>query len=180
MPIRWPTSSGRWCPSAEAVGAHVPSIGELLPQIRSAFGRADRSTGGVPIQRIHGDLQLGQTLRTLTGWAIIDFEGEPSKSLAVRRAMHSPLRDVAGMLRSFDYAANHFPLVDAAHSDQLEYRALEWAEPAIETRSATATPAPSRVVTRAMTWRSIVRSVSKLDKAVYEGGVRGAHIVPVG
>ena len=115
---------GSMMSSAEAVGAHVPSIGELLPQIRGAFGRADRSTGGVPIQRIHGDLQLGQTLRTLTGWAIIDFEGEPSKSLAVRRAMHSPLRDIAGMLRSFDYAANHS---GGASDSQHAYRAQEWA-----------------------------------------------------
>ncbi|SDP30743.1 maltokinase [Nakamurella panacisegetis] len=115
---------GSMVASAEAVGAHVPSIGELLPEIRTAFSRADRASGGVRVQRIHGDLQLGQTLRTLTGWAIIDFEGEPSKPLAVRRAMHSPLRDIAGMLRSFDYAANHS---GGASDSQHAYRAQEWA-----------------------------------------------------
>ncbi|MGH7484542.1 MAG: hypothetical protein ACRD2I_04365, partial [Vicinamibacterales bacterium] len=60
--------------------------------------------GGFQKIRVHGDYHLGQTLKTSSGFAIIDLEGEPSKPLEARREKRCALKDVAGMIRSFDYA----------------------------------------------------------------------------
>jgi maltokinase len=112
---------------ARATAATVPEVEAALPAIEAVFRAAGNSPAPALIQRIHGDLHLGQVLRVLVGgWAILDFEGEPLKSLADRRALHSPLRDVAGMLRSFDYAAHH-SLVGRDPDAQHSYRAAEWA-----------------------------------------------------
>jgi trehalose synthase-fused probable maltokinase len=85
-----------------------PVLGPLRAMRDRVVARFDRlrtlPAGGL-LTRIHGDLHLGQLLRVDTGWVILDFEGEPDRTPAQRRELSTPLRDVAAMLRSFDYAA---------------------------------------------------------------------------
>ncbi|MFJ6083443.1 maltokinase [Streptomyces sp. NPDC092369] len=94
----------------ESAAQAVPALRPYVLGLHSAFeALADLAAEGHTwtAQRIHGDLHLGQCLRSADGeWSLIDFEGEPSKPLAERRLPQPVARDVAGMLRSFDYAAH--------------------------------------------------------------------------
>ena len=105
------------------------------------------------VQRVHGDFHLGQVLRSADGWTIIDFEGEPLKTLDERRRPDSVWRDVAGMLRSFDY-------VRGAHPDPTSAQASAWSSAAQAAFLAgyCEEAAPDRPVLDAYV----------LDKAVYE------------
>ncbi len=103
-----------------------PRLLELLRAVGAAAPSGARS-------RIHGDYHLGQVLIAQADVAIIDFEGEPARSLAERRAKSSPLRDVAGMLRSFDYAAsmaleNHHRAFGAGDDEAARARVRVWRE----------------------------------------------------
>jgi len=112
--------------------AVVPDLAPHADRLRTVFGRV-ADLGGLEVQRIHGDLHLGQTLRTSKGWKIVDFEGEPAKPLAERTLPDSPWRDVAGMLRSFDYAPRSVEHSQASGESDAELvelrrmRAGEWA-----------------------------------------------------
>ena len=87
--------------------AVVPALRDHESRIRAAYDAVGRLDIPVAVQRIHGDYHLGQVLRAGHGWVALDFEGEPAVPLTLRRAPAPALRDVAGMLRSFDYAARH-------------------------------------------------------------------------
>jgi maltokinase len=105
----------------------VPGLGEFADALTAVYRGLAELTESITLQRIHGDLHLGQALRTVQRWVIIDFEGEPMGSIESRRDFDSPLRDIAGMLRSFDYAAYH-RVLEAGWDQQLRYRASEWAD----------------------------------------------------
>ena len=108
----------------------APGLVPYTSVLRSAYDALEE-VKELRVQQIHGDLHLGQTLRTARGWKLVDFEGEPAKHLAERMLPDSPWRDVAGMLRSFDYAPR---VVERTWSDGLDdeaelrtTRAAEWA-----------------------------------------------------
>jgi maltokinase len=119
--------------------------------------------GGIGrVIRHHGDFHLGQTLLAADEWVVLDFEGEPARSLPERRRKRSPLRDVAGMLRSFAYAASASQLLrDVAPPADWETRAraefLEGYRRAIEP---TLVPSSSSM--------DKLLAVFELEKAVYE------------
>ncbi len=107
--------------------AAVPELAKYTEMIGDTYSRLAKLKGPFPVQRVHGDYHLGQVLRTETGWVVLDFEGEPARPLAERRARSSPLRDVAGMLRSFDYAARHQLVGHPEQADGLSDAARDWA-----------------------------------------------------
>lgn len=93
----------------DVAGSVVPALRPYRAALRGAFAAVagiGRSGHRCAAQRVHGDLHLGQVLRGPDGhWTLIDFEGEPDRALDERRLPQPVVRDVAGMLRSFDYAA---------------------------------------------------------------------------
>jgi maltose alpha-D-glucosyltransferase / alpha-amylase len=147
----------------------VARKGELDARIRRI---ADHRIDAVRI-RIHGDYHLGQVLYTGRDFAILDFEGEPARPLNERRFKRSPMRDVAGMLRSFHYAAAH-ALEHAPLRDEDRQPLGQWAELWHRTIAATflraylERAAGSLLVPRERSHLSRLVDFYLLDKCLYE------------
>jgi maltokinase len=141
----------------------VPALAPYGAMLRATFEEVAGLSDPLEVQRIHGDYHLGQVMRTHSGWVVLDFEGEPAVPLERRRARHPALRDVAGMLRSLDYAAR-FQLAGREDSGGLLATARDWVRRnqaafcAGYTRAGGADPGKHGILMRALT----------LDKAVYE------------
>jgi maltokinase len=162
--------AGQMTSRLESACAEVPELCPHAGKLRGYFADLAAVREPMQVQRVHGDFHLGQVLRTATGWVILDFEGEPAVPLSERRAPGLALRDVAGMLRSFDYAARH-QLLDRPDSEKLGDIAAEWVERSQAAfckgyaEAGKADPQAHGAVLRAL----------MLDKAVYEVVYEARH-----
>ena len=144
-------------PALEQVRGHGEQVRDHL-RLLTNIGHVGR------VIRTHGDYHLGQALWTHEGgWLILDFEGEPARSVPERRRKTSPLRDVAGMLRSFAYAASAAKIQRgvAPPEDWEERCRTQFLEGYLDTAEPSLLPSSRDQVERLLT-------VFELEKAVYE------------
>lgn len=147
----------------DRVSAQVPALAQHADALRPVLERITGVAVPVPTQSVHGDLHLGQVLRTVHGWLLLDFEGEPAASVAERSALASPLRDVASMLRSFDYAAQQL-LVGHPDDPERTASAMSWAR----RNRAAFCDGYGKVAGQDPRDSADLLSALELDKAVYE------------
>jgi len=120
------TITAAWTRRLDTAVAEVPELGPHRAAIEAFYARA-RAGAWPELQRIHGDLHLGQALLVPDrGWVLLDFEGEPLRPMNDRCRPDLPVRDVAGMLRSFDYVAGSTALALPERAAS----AMQWADAA--------------------------------------------------
>jgi trehalose synthase-fused probable maltokinase len=154
----------------ERIFRDLPEEAEVLApiagrgqEVRERLGALAVGSAG-RIIRHHGDYHLGQVLRDSSGhWVVLDFEGEPARTITDRRAKRSPLRDVAGMLRSFAYAASASQILNGVRAPEGWEDAVRGAflEGYLEAADTTLLPPGRQGIDRLL-------NVFELEKAVYE------------
>ena len=162
--------AGRMLSRLDAALADVPELAPHADLLASAFSELAAIDEPLLVQRIHGDYHLGQVLRTPSGWVALDFEGEPAAPPAERRAHASVLRDVAGMLRSFDYAAR-LPAPGHPEPGRIRAAARDWAG---RNQSAFSDGYAQAGGTDPLKHATLLRALI-LDKAVYEVRYEARH-----
>jgi maltokinase len=164
------------------VAALVPELAGQRQAIEEVYGKAEAAGGGSRhLQRIHGDYHLGQVLKVPGDedrWIVIDFEGEPARPLRERRRLASPLQDVAGMLRSFDYAAFAPPVLGGDDLARFGGPAAAWIQ-ANRTAFLDAYQAAAGEHGQALGGdHELLLRAFELDKAVYEVRYEARHRPP--
>ena len=147
------------------------------PRVEEIFDRLRVAPDLGAAIRIHGDLDLAQALRLPRGWLLIDFEGEPERPVEERRAPSSPLRDVAGMMRSYQQAASVALRARDGGTEDERVLARAWAERNMNAFLAgyAEVDAVHPLLPRTRGARDALLSVFELDKAVYDVAYELAH-----
>ncbi len=173
-----PGTPEEWADDMEAQLARVRLEGVDSGRVHHVYQRLRTINDPGPALRVHGDYHLGQVMRTDSGWYILDFEGEPDRPLEERRRPSSPLRDVAGQVRSFHYAAQVSLREWGTEVDE-ELMALADAWEHRNRVSFVAgylgAPGAGAVLPAVDADRRLVQVAFELDKAVYEVGYEQAH-----
>lgn len=164
-----PLDGRDWSALASSIGDRLARVAAIAERRSAVADRLASVAGPGPSIRVHGDYHLGQVMRADGGWYILDFEGEPARPRHERVAPASPMKDVAGMLRSFDYAAMVALAERRGEADPADDAAARWSR---HNRTAFLSgyldqPGIDSLLPPAAE-REVVLAAYELDKALYE------------